>query len=204
MVECQRTLRHPSILRLYGHFDTPHDIYLVLEYTCGGDLFDHMQSKGPLDEGECARYIAQMAFALVYLHRKRVMHRDFKPENILIGLHDDVLDPSGLRNTLCGTPAYLAPEIPMMHRVGGYYDERVDAWSLGVLMYELLGGVVEEPRLDINRTEGVGLTRPCGVRKNTLQSLSPDARGLMEQAIASGRTEPEDSAAGSTVTPLDS
>ncbi|CAI0649520.1 unnamed protein product, partial [Colletotrichum noveboracense] len=190
-VECQRNLRHPGILRFYGHFHDPQNVYLVLEYTCGGDLYDHIQSNGPFDEDECARYMAQMAFAVDYLHQKRIIHRDIKPENILIGLHDEIkiadfgCSVSGKgRDTLCGTPAYLAPEMFTVRMHGGCYDEGVDIWSLGILMYELLVGIGEAPRLNFDRIKRMGPTAPCGIHLAIPTFLSPEAQDLMKQLLA--------------------
>lgn len=94
----------------------------------------------------CSQYVAQMTDALAYLHYKNVIHRDIKPENLLLSLKDDlkiadfgwsVHAPSHRRTTMCGTLDYLPPEI-VEHM---QYDETVDLWSLGVLIYEFLLGV---------------------------------------------------------------
>ncbi|KAK1658092.1 kinase-like domain-containing protein [Colletotrichum godetiae] len=189
-VECQRNPRHPSTLRLYGHFHDSQNVYLVLEYTCGGDLYDHMQSSGPFKEDECARFMAQMAFAVDYLHRKRVIHRDIKPENILIGLHGEIkiadfgcsVTGTG-RNTICGTAEYLAPEMITVHMEGGHYDEEVDIWSLGILMFELLVGLGKAPQLNVDRTWRVDSVTPCDVHLAIPPFLSPEARDLMGRLL---------------------
>ncbi|CAI0646615.1 unnamed protein product [Colletotrichum noveboracense] len=190
-IECQQSLRHPSVLRLYGHFHDSQNVYLVLEYTYKGDLYDHIQSNGPFDEDECAQYMAQMAFAVDYLHRKHIIHRDIKPENILIGLHNEIkIADFGCtvygkrRNTLCGTPAYLAPEMFAVHMHGGYYDEGVDIWSLGILMYELLLGIGEAPRLDIDRIRRMGPTALCDIHLAIPTFLSPEAQDLLKKLLA--------------------
>lgn len=95
-----------------------------------------------------------MASALAHLHRKNVIHRDIKPENILVGVHGEIKisdfgwsmhAPGNRRTTYCGTLDYLPPEMVAAKGAGGAgadgsYDERVDLWSLGVLMYEFLVG----------------------------------------------------------------
>ena len=90
-----------------------------------------------------------MASALKYLLHKHVIHRDIKPENILIGIHGElkmsdfgwsVHAPSGHRGTMCGTLDYFPPEMCDPKRSDKPYDEKVDLWSLGVLMYEFLVG----------------------------------------------------------------
>jgi aurora kinase, other len=87
-----------------------------------------------------------MAAALLYLHKKHVIHRDIKPENILVGVHGEIKisdfgwsvhAPNNRRQTLCGTLDYLPPE---MLDGSAHHTEKVDLWSLGVLMYEFLTG----------------------------------------------------------------
>ncbi|KAF2154579.1 kinase-like protein [Myriangium duriaei CBS 260.36] len=148
-IEIQSNLRHPNILRLYGHFHDSKRIFLILEFAGRGELYKHLQKAGRFSEPQTARYIAQMACALRYLHKKHVIHRDIKPENILIGLHGEIKisdfgwsvhSPGNRRNTYCGTLDYLPPEMIVPKTVDNCYDEKVDLWALGVLMYELLVG----------------------------------------------------------------
>ncbi|OOF96529.1 hypothetical protein ASPCADRAFT_514808 [Aspergillus carbonarius ITEM 5010] len=148
-IEIQSNLRHPNILQLYGHFHDRKRIILILEYAGKGELYKHLQRENRFPEWMAAQYIAQMASALRYLHRKHVIHRDIKPENILVGLHGElkmsdfgwsVHAPSGRRLTKCGTLDYLPPEMVDPKRYEKPYDEKVDLWALGVLMYEFLVG----------------------------------------------------------------
>ncbi|KAL3472198.1 kinase-like domain-containing protein [Aspergillus californicus] len=150
-IEIQSNLRHPNILRLYGHFHDTKRIFLILEFAGKGELYKHLQKQasGRFQEPKVARYLAQMASALQYLHSKHVIHRDIKPENILIGIHGEIKmsdfgwsvhAPSGRRLTKCGTLDYLPPEMVDPRRCSNPYDETVDLWALGVLLYELLVG----------------------------------------------------------------
>lgn len=148
-IEIQSNLRHPNVLRLFGHFHDRKRIILILEYAGKGELYKQLQKQGRFPEWKAAHYVAQMASALKYLHRKHVIHRDIKPENILIGIHGElkvsdfgwsVHAPSGRRGTMCGTLDYLPPEMCDPKRSDKPYDEKVDLWSLGVLMYEFLVG----------------------------------------------------------------
>ncbi|KAM3081650.1 spindle assembly checkpoint kinase [Clarireedia jacksonii] len=147
-IEIQSNLRHPNILQLYGHFHDSKRVFLILEFAGKGELYKHLRRETKFPEWKAAQYIAQMAAALKYLHKKHVMHRDIKPENILVGIHGElkiadfgwsVHAPNSRRQTMCGTLDYLPPE---MLRPGSdnYYNEKVDLWSLGVLMYEFLVG----------------------------------------------------------------
>jgi serine/threonine protein kinase len=145
-IEIQSQLRHPNILRMYGHFYDQTRIYLVLEYAARGELYRVLQDAEKFDEETAARYICQMSDAIDYCHRRHVIHRDIKPENILVGLDGElkiadfgwsVQAPSSRRTTLCGTLDYLPPEMIE----GKDHDAMVDVWSLGVMLYEFLVGV---------------------------------------------------------------
>lgn len=148
-IEIQSNLRHPNILKLYGHFHDSKRIFLILEYAGKGELFKHLRRENRFPEWKAAQYIAQMASALRYLHRKHVIHRDIKPENILMGILGEIKisdfgwsvhAPNNRRQTLCGTLDYLPPEMIRSGRKDNSYDHRVDLWSLGVLTYEFLVG----------------------------------------------------------------
>ncbi|XP_023669188.1 aurora kinase C-like [Paramormyrops kingsleyae] len=144
-VEIQSHLRHPNILRLYGYFHDSSRVYLILEFAPKGELYGELQRCGRFDERKSATYIAELADALQYCHSKNVIHRDIKPENLLLGANGElkiadfgwsVHTPSSRRSTLCGTLDYLPPEMIE----GRTHDEKVDLWSLGVLIYEFLVG----------------------------------------------------------------
>ena len=148
-IEIQSNLRHPNILRLYGHFHDSKRIFLILEFAGKGELYKHLRKENKFPEWKAAQYIAQMAAALKYLHKKHVMHRDIKPENILLGIHGElkiadfgwsVHAPNNRRNTMCGTLDYLPPEMIKPGSAENFYNEKVDLWSLGVLTYEFLVG----------------------------------------------------------------
>lgn len=148
-IEIQSNLAHTNILRLYGHFHDAKRIFLILEFAAQGELYKHLRKAQKFPEWRAAQYIAQMTSALRYLHSKHIMHRDIKPENILVGIHGEIKisdfgwsvhAPNNRRNTMCGTLDYLPPEMVKPGSQDNYYDEKVDIWSLGVLMYEFLCG----------------------------------------------------------------
>ncbi|CAK7218611.1 spindle assembly checkpoint kinase [Sporothrix bragantina] len=188
-VEIQSNLRHPNILKMYGHFHDSKRIFLILEFAGRGELYKHLRKENRFPEWKAAQYIAQMASALRYLHRKHVIHRDIKPENILVGIHGElkisdfgwsVHAPNHRRTTLCGTLDYLPPEMVRPHGSGNdnSYDEKVDLWSLGVLTYEFLVG--EAPFEDTmvmthRRIARADMTIPSFV--------SPEARDLIKKLL---------------------
>lgn len=146
-IEILQLFSHPNICRLYEVISTPTDMYLIMEYVEGGELYDYIVQKGRVRETE-ARYIfQQIVCAIEYCHHFRVVHRDLKPENILLGTGLQVkLIDFGLSNimkdgeflaTSCGSPNYAAPEV-----ISGklYFGPEVDVWSCGVILYALLCG----------------------------------------------------------------
>ena len=144
-IEIQSHLRNRNILRMYGYFYDAKRIYLILEYSPGGELYKRLTQKGRFSERTSARYISDLATALDYCHEKHVIHRDIKPENLLVGAQGEIKiadfgwsvhAPTSRRNTLCGTLDYLPPEMVE----GREHDEKVDIWSLGILLYEFLVG----------------------------------------------------------------
>lgn len=144
-IEIQSNLRHRYISRLYSHFHDEKKVYLLIEYVAQGELFKVLRQKGRFNDVRASKYIAQMADALLYLHKKHVIHRDIKPENILLGLDGNiklsdfgwsVYAPTSRRSTMCGTLDYLPPEMVEAKQ----HDYRVDIWSLGILTYEFLVG----------------------------------------------------------------
>jgi len=144
-ISIMQKLRHKSIIQLIDIFETPNELFLVLELVSGGELFDQIVERGSYSENDAANLIRQVLEGIAYMHRHGVVHRDLKPENLLcasanvikiadFGLSKDV--ESGNLQTSCGTPSYVAPEVLL----GGQYDNEVDIWSIGVITYVLLCG----------------------------------------------------------------
>jgi len=144
-INIMQKLRHRSIIQLIDIFETPSELFLVLELVSGGELFDQIVERGNYSEHDAANLIRQVLEGIDYMHRHGVVHRDLKPENLLcaaanvikiadFGLSKDI--ESGNLQTSCGTPSYVAPEVLL----GGQYDNEVDIWSIGVITYVLLCG----------------------------------------------------------------
>eukprot|EP01086_Lenisia_limosa_P002274 TRINITY_DN1501_c0_g2_i1.p1 TRINITY_DN1501_c0_g2~~TRINITY_DN1501_c0_g2_i1.p1 ORF type:complete len:389 (+),score=64.48 TRINITY_DN1501_c0_g2_i1:391-1557(+) len=140
-------LSHPFLVNLRYAFQSDANLYLVMDFVAGGELFQQMQASPCFDETRAKFYAAEVVLVLEYLHKHNVAYRDLKPENILIdcdghlrltdfGLCKEDLTPGQKTFTFCGTPEYLAPELLN----GKGHDVGVDWWALGVLIYEMLCG----------------------------------------------------------------
>ena len=138
---------HPHIIRLYEVIYTPTDIYMVMEFVPGGELFDFIVSNGRLSEPRARTMFQQLVSGVEYCHQHMVVHRDLKPENLLLDSEQQLrIADFGLSNvmkdgdffkTSCGSPNYAAPEV-----ISGklYAGPEVDVWSCGVILYALLCG----------------------------------------------------------------
>lgn len=146
-VEIHSRIRHHNILPLYATFQDETRVFLVLKHAGGGDLYKKLRSNRRFTEKEAATYVAQLASALEACHAQHVIHRDIKPENLLLSDEGELLladfgwsssnvTNNNRRETLCGTLDYLSPEMIR----GEKYNESVDIWALGIIMFELLVG----------------------------------------------------------------
>jgi serine/threonine protein kinase len=119
-------------------------VYLVFEYIQGGEIFRLLRQEQFFPNDVALFYVTEIVLALEHLHNKKIAFRDLKPENLLIAGdgHLKITDFGFAKRvndktyTLCGTPEYLAPEVIL--NVG--HNQGVDWWSLGVLLFEMLGG----------------------------------------------------------------
>lgn len=145
----QAGLIHPNIVTLYNFFMEENNYYMVMEYAAGITLKEFIKKTGPIPEERALRILKQILEGLGYAHAKRIIHRDIKPGNIIIDIHDNVkimdfglariLSDKGMTKTgaKMGTVYYMSPE---QIRAEKDIDQRTDIYSLGITFYEMLSG----------------------------------------------------------------
>ncbi|OCF74469.1 AGC/PKA protein kinase [Kwoniella mangroviensis CBS 8886] len=137
-------VRHPFLVNLWGTFQDVNNLYMVMDFVAGGELFSLLRKSQRFPNSVAKFYAAEVALALDYLHSLDIIYRDLKPENLLLGAdgHVKVTDFGFAKHvpditwTLCGTPDYLAPEVVQSKG----YNKSVDWYALGVLIFEMLAG----------------------------------------------------------------
>jgi len=142
-------VNHPFIMKLHYAFQTPDKLYLVLDYCPGGELFFHLSRFRRFPERVARFYAAELLLAIGHLHKRGIIYRDLKPENVLLDseghvkLGDFGLAKAGIKHpcegasSMCGTPEYMAPEV--LAQAGHGFC--VDYWGLGMLLYEMMTGL---------------------------------------------------------------
>uniref|UniRef100_A0A8C1TPG7 non-specific serine/threonine protein kinase n=1 Tax=Cyprinus carpio TaxID=7962 RepID=A0A8C1TPG7_CYPCA len=145
-IDIMRGLKHPNIVLLLDSFETEREVVVVTEYA-EGELFQILEDDGSLPENQVCEIACQLVSALYYLHSHRILHRDMKPQNILLGKGGVVkLCDFGFARAMSvstlvltsikGTPLYMSPELVEEKP----YDHSADLWSLGCILYELHTG----------------------------------------------------------------
>ena len=123
-IEILKMIRHPNIIQLFEIIETPKQLFLIMEYVSGGELFDYISETGAFTEKFARFYFKQLLQGLDHCHLNGIAHRDLKPENILIcgqfnvkvadfgfAAPVDGRDGAKFLETKLGTPNYMAPEI---------------------------------------------------------------------------------------------
>ena len=190
-VEILSKLSHPNIMQLYEVYNDKTNFYIVSEFCQGGELFDAISKKGNFNENEASKIMKQVLSAITYSHQNNIVHRDLKPENILLEDKGNdsiikIIDWGCAKNfnknekltNKDGTPYYIAPEV-----LEGYYDEKCDIWSCGVILYIMLCGY---PPFDGENEEEILDKVKKGnfeFPKEEWKNISKDAIDLIEKML---------------------
>jgi serine/threonine-protein kinase HSL1 (negative regulator of Swe1 kinase) len=181
-----KLIEHENIVNLYDIWENRGEIYLVMEYASGGELFDYVTSQRRLPEQEAVRLFRQIIAALSSCHRFNVCHRDLKPENLLIDDKQNIkladfgmaaLQPEGRwLSTSCGSPHYAAPEI-----INGqqYRGTEVDIWSCGIILFAMITGYLPFDGGELMKTLRL-------IKRGTYrlpEDVSPEARDLIKRIL---------------------
>ncbi|XP_026482663.1 ovarian-specific serine/threonine-protein kinase Lok-like [Ctenocephalides felis] len=150
-INIMKKLDHPFIVSVYNIVETPEAVFLVLELMNGGDLYNKIKESKYLKEPIVKNIIYQLAVAVNYLHRQNITHRDLKPENIPLQSNSDdsivklsdfglskIVEGNTVLKTECGTAWYVASDVIL--KSYKTYTEKVDVWSLGVILFVCLCG----------------------------------------------------------------
>lgn len=183
-------VKHPFLVTLWGTFQDSKNLYMVMDFVEGGELFSLLRKSQRFPNAVAKFYAAEVTLALEYLHSQHIIYRDLKPENLLLDRHGHLKitdfgfakEVPDITWTLCGTPDYLAPEVVASKG----YNKSVDWWSLGILIFEMLCGFT--PFWDPGS--------PVKIYENILrgkikypQYMHPDAVDLLSQLITPDLTK---------------
>ena len=147
-IELHKKLSHINIIKLYDIYNYNNKFYMILEFCKDGDLAN-FQKRRKMNEIYIQNFIFQLTEGLKYLRKLKIAHRDLKPHNLLIdnnvlkisdfGLAKEYTSGNldiDLKQTYCGSPMYMSPEILNYNS----YDTKSDLWSIGIIIYEMLTG----------------------------------------------------------------
>ncbi|XP_040378846.1 serine/threonine-protein kinase ATG1t [Oryza brachyantha] len=186
---------HPNIIRLLDAIQTQSSLYLVLELCEGGDLAAFIEQNGRVEERVARNFMRQIGAGLQVLRMHHVVHRDLKPENILLSSPGSnailkisdfglsrVLRPGEYTDTSCGTCLYMAPEVMLFKK----YDGRVDLWSIGAILFELLNGYPPfHGRSNFQLLQCINRTTSLPFSETVVSKLQPDSIDLCTKLLCS-------------------
>ncbi|XWS31960.1 hypothetical protein CRYUN_Cryun23aG0120200 [Craigia yunnanensis] len=187
------TINHPNIIHFFEAIQTEDRIFLVLEYCDGGDLAAYIDRHGKVSEEVARHFMRQLAAGLQVLQEKHLLHRDLKPQNLLLSTKAATpqlkigdfgfarsLTPQDLADTLCGSPLYMAPEIIQNQQ----YDAKADLWSVGAILFQLVTG---KPPFDGNNQlqlfQNILRSTELQFPEGALEELHPDCVDLCRSLL---------------------
>ncbi|KAI3389351.1 hypothetical protein SNEBB_010707 [Seison nebaliae] len=195
-----KEINHPNIIQLYQVVQSTNKVYMIMEMAGHGDLLEYIKLHGRLSEYKAKILFSQLVSAVQYLHKRNIVHRDLKCENLLLDIHNNIkvsdfgfarrFMPNDLSTTYCGSAAYAAPEV--LQGIA-YAGEPYDIWSLGIILYIMVIGTMpfddsDIKKLIIDQTQyGVQFTRRRPVTPNCMKLI----RAILEPNLAFRATIPK-------------
>lgn len=188
-VNVMTKLKHPNIVHCHDFLETGRNYYLILD-LCDGDLEQQIEKQGNLSESEAVYFMKQIANGFRELNKFQIMHRDFKPANVM--LKDDTLligdfgfAKMGVNfaTTGLGTPVTMAPEL-LNGQAGATYSDKIDLWSIGVVFYMMLYGIKGPFTFRNYAALQSAVENQSGKNlKFGIQQVSDDAKDLLRRLI---------------------
>ena len=186
-IKIMRKIEHKNICKLYSVFESEDEVYLVMEYIPYGSLLKLISEEGELPESTALRFMRTFIETLEYLHSHKIVHRDLKLENILISHKSDEIEfkiiDFGLayisnypQRRKCGSPGYVAPEILRDEE----YDNKIDIFSAGVVLFILLHGKHPFQAKDLNKILTKNLECRVKVQKNLTSLVSDCLKHMLD------------------------
>jgi len=206
-IQIMQKLEHQHIVRFFEHFEDNLNKYIVMELCAGGKLVNFLARMQDYRESDAALVMSQLFSAIKYIHEKHIVHRDVKPDNMLLEswnpLRSNTLKlidfglsckctPGQEVRLNAGTPEFISPQA-----INGRYDTQADLWSCGVSLYFLLCGyvpfraetdagvcaAVERGNFSFAGTEWRNISDNAKDLIRTLLTMSPSDRSTAEQAL---------------------
>ncbi|KAL2463621.1 Phosphoenolpyruvate carboxylase kinase 1 [Forsythia ovata] len=180
---------HLNVLRIFDVYEDDSFLHIVVEYCESSDLFERINARPVFTESEALDVMVPLMEAIAHCHRHGVAHRDIKPDNILFNDSNELkladfgsaefFHDGQSMSGIVGTPYYVAPEV----LAGGVYNEKIDVWSAGVILYIMLAGI--PPFYGESAQEIFEAVLSANLRFPTriFNSVSPKAKDLLRRML---------------------
>ena len=181
-----KNINHVNLIKINKIKEDAENYYLIMEYCEKGELFNYIVKNKRLKENEASFFFYQIINGVEYLHNKNIVHRDMKPENLLLNQNNIIkiidfglsnyYDDGNLLSTLCGSPFYSSPELINGQKYDGF---SVDIWSIGISLYAMIYGYL--PFRDRNKNVLFKQISECIIEYPDYSCVSLVAKDLLKK-----------------------